>query len=466
MDTLPQELLDEILRYLVEDGFPATARYAVLTSSSKESILNGRLVQKRWFTSEILINVFVRMLEEKLCIWRDYKLPHVEVVAQSAYAERIRCLTICSLNEDLFFWHEHGWVDGATMREKQTLIDDYLVPLLRQIPEVKSIRYHTGQPEILEISRFNNKALRRTRNATRRLRHLRPWENDARSRRTANMAAWSLRCIGKVIQKAGLPIESIEMPLNGNRASIWAVQPEDLWYPKTLTRLAVNVVFGILTPTVQEWLCGLVNLRYLDLAFSYDLPRNVGPQPVWLTKSWKKLDSSIHPDVSQQLPRLKDFRLMGDLQHWFCVQDIFNLLDYFPGLERLGLAHVAVLADVTWPDLLVGLGPIKLKELWVLNPRHFVPGPIPIDIRQNLDWRMYRYLGCPALDSAAQEVCLFDTECPWPQGNYPPCKINFPFHGFALFEQSRKMADGKKKLAHDTQLGTHSPVPFEEDISE
>jgi hypothetical protein len=77
MDTIPVELLDEILRHLGEWDFPVTARYLALTPSSRQSILNARLVRHCFRDSKILAALFLTFLEEMPFTSGNDRLPRL-----------------------------------------------------------------------------------------------------------------------------------------------------------------------------------------------------------------------------------------------------------------------------------------------------------------------------------------------------------------------------------------------------
>jgi len=82
MDTLPQEILDEVLTHIVDRHQPVTERFKTFTPASLHTVLACRLVARRWFESEVLVYIFAWVLSETPMVWYNHRLPVLEEISE------------------------------------------------------------------------------------------------------------------------------------------------------------------------------------------------------------------------------------------------------------------------------------------------------------------------------------------------------------------------------------------------
>jgi hypothetical protein len=82
MDSLSQELFDEVFYHIFDRHQPVTERFETFTSASIRTILAFRLVARRWFESEILTRIFVWVLQETPFVWHKHRLPTLEAISE------------------------------------------------------------------------------------------------------------------------------------------------------------------------------------------------------------------------------------------------------------------------------------------------------------------------------------------------------------------------------------------------
>jgi hypothetical protein len=82
MNSLPQELLDEVFYQIFDGHQPVTERFETFTPTSMRTILDCRLVERRWFESEILTRNFVWALQETPFVWHNHRLPVLEATSE------------------------------------------------------------------------------------------------------------------------------------------------------------------------------------------------------------------------------------------------------------------------------------------------------------------------------------------------------------------------------------------------
>ena len=98
METIPVEILAEILESLGEWDYPVAARFPTLTTSPRGGILNARLVRRCFRPSKALDALwdalFVTALEETPFLWANSDVPRLDRVSGSPYAKRMSTPTI------------------------------------------------------------------------------------------------------------------------------------------------------------------------------------------------------------------------------------------------------------------------------------------------------------------------------------------------------------------------------------
>jgi len=235
------------------------------------------------------------------------------------------------------------------------------------------------------------------------------------------------------VEKACMPLESISIPLFGNRAAYCAIQVTAAYFPAVLKRLTISLTRRFEDiPLFEPWLRNSRNLTFLEVA--------VCRNPLNLT-SWgpfascQQLTRVEAPTSRDQMPRLEEFRLMSDNQTCFNEGDIILALALFPKLQKLGLAHMLIKSQLnnasSWKSFLRRLAPKALHRLWLLDPRNlWLKGT-----GQDGHYVMEEYKIDDSFRAAAREVRLTDTNSLWTQDSEPPKRRDFDYPGFTIFEQ-------------------------------
>jgi hypothetical protein len=243
-----------------------------------------------------------------------------------------------------------------------------------------------------------------------------------------NQNEWSYNLFINSICEAGRDIDSIDMPLFGNRAAYCALPTFPcIVHPMTLKVLCLTMVSVPEDEAFYDWIYRCQALEALQLSFSM-CPKNQPPaylppdgyhgiMPGW----WPS-----HSDF--RLISLKTFQLMSDNQYSFAVEDICQFLSMFPNISELAFAHI-MLAEGTWKDFLERLQSLNLEKLFLLSPRDI----ITTDDFQPI-WPATKYEADQHTKNAAKEVRLVHTESPTELNGQPMKTTTFEYPGFAIFE--------------------------------
>ncbi|KAI4926819.1 uncharacterized protein J4E92_005979 [Alternaria infectoria] len=480
MEKLPQEILDNVFVHITHtEPAPISERFDGLCKPSVRTVLNSRLVARRWFESDVLIRDFVDIVSRTPLVWYNHRLPVLEEITEIPKYTRWfnQRITICGMDLGLVTLGEYDrWGTGRDELDKENPVTQYLVHLLRKISWVEHFRYYPIHPNCLhgtwpkwEVSESDRVSLETCfRGGPERSRYGYPAlkEGEYSWWGVQLESGWIFPRIMEAFQESHLWLKSVESPLLGNKASYCAIsgrgdpfhstsfRESDLlqWFPKTLTRVAINITRPMTGPLMNSGgLEELVNLEYLEIALSktpeisigdggpFGAPFDLGP---WSSEVWYRLEN------------LKEFRLMSDYQYSFDEWDILNILNFFPNLERLALGHILLASSHgDWCSLLHKLADFNLKELWLLDPRHIVfVGPqhhhqphvgndpdLAIEGTHNTDYHVVKYVSDEHMLDAAQDVCVIDTEMEWPAEGcvYPRLSRDFRYGGFKIFEQFR-----------------------------
>jgi hypothetical protein len=437
MDTLPQELLDEIFRAFFVFEKDITARIATFPAEDRQAILNCRLVQRRWRDSLILERLFVNILEETPFVWHSHRIPKLEDIGDTKYGNWMSCLSLCGMDMELISRGSHeGWKLERNEIDKENSITEYLVHLLRRFSWVEHLRYYPISPKCLDGTWPEGKVSKCCDNSFERLGYPAPAEGENLWRGVECDNHWIYERLFEGV--ADLWLESIEMPLFGNRAGCCAVpMPFNRSIPQALRRLSLTVKRMLVGGPLYWWLSQLSKLEVLDISISPDpgcgsfLP----PREIYLLLDQNWMQDQPLP----KLPALAEFRLMSHNRCSFSVSEICKFLDLCPNLSKLGFAHV-MLADGTWKELLRRLEPLDLESLYLLSPRNINTlnvttmslhgGPVPVT---EPIWPSVKYEADQYLENAAQEVKLIHTESPTEPNGRPKKTLNFEYPGFAIF---------------------------------
>ncbi|KAF2127600.1 hypothetical protein P153DRAFT_387342 [Dothidotthia symphoricarpi CBS 119687] len=446
MNALPQELIDVVFASLLEYDFPITSRFAILSTTSRSTILSARQVQRRFFSSKTLQALFVSVLEDTPFVWYAHRIPKLEEISRSAYAERMKTLSICGMDFDLAgnivsipgkgaqVWRDRFDKDSGCCLAK------YFGEILQRFPQLRHLRYYPMSPKCVDGSWADRtvsvapRAVSMTRSADFEpsISGYPPLVEAERTWRDAHAEnGWLFNNVLHGASESGLPIESLTIPLFGNRAFYFAI-PDEIWsFSKTITRLSLTLTsYGAARP-LPRWLHVMTNLEFLEIALSRT-PNDIWERsPFYHNHPLLPGDNVRADNIKLRLPKVREFRLMSDNQRSFSEHQLLLTLILFPNLRRLGFAHILI-SEGSWSGLLSQIESINLERLWLLDPRHIYTdgfgGPAG-------DFLMLKYEEDQYLRSAAQEVHLIDSESLWTADEPPPKTRDFEYPGFAIFEQ-------------------------------
>ena len=481
MEKLPQEILDDVFVHLTHtESAPIIERFDGLCKLSVRTVLNCRLVARRWFESDVFIRDFVDIVSRTPLVWYNHRLPVLEEITEIPKYNRWfnQTITICGMDLGLVTLGEYDrWGTGRGDLDKENPVTQYLIHLLCKISWVKHFRYYPIHPNCLdgtwpkwEVSESDRVSFETCfRGGPERSRYGYPAleEGEYSWWGVQLESEWIFPKIMEAFKESHPTLDILESPLLGNRASYCAISggadalrrtPSSLtydlfqWFPNTLRHVAINITCPRGGPLfMSRGLEELVNLEYLEITISKtpeELVADAGPfrAPFDL--------GSRSPDLWYELKNLKEFRLMSDYQSSFSEFDILNLLNFFPNLERLALGHILLASSHgNWCDLLQKLAGFNLKELWLLDPRHIVfvgpqhhhqphvdNGPdLAIEGTHNMDYHVVKYVPDEHVLNAAEDMCVIDAGMEWPADGcaYPRLSRDFPYYGFIFFEQLR-----------------------------
>lgn len=467
MDTLPQEMLDEILWHIFDRHQPVTERFETFTSASIQTILACRLVARRWFESEVLIRIFAALLSETPMVWYNHRLPVLEEISEiPKYASCFsHGIAICSMDMGLVEYGENErWGSGRDELDEENPIVPYLVHLLRRFSCVEHFRFYPINPKCLngswpnwKISKEKSVPVDTGFRATR----IPPGhgypaltEGEYSWHGVQRESAWIFSRIMEGFWYSGLELHSIESPLFGNRASFCATEvpcSEFRWSPFTwfgagLTRIAITITRTSRITIFDETILRLENLEYLEITMSRT-PENL---PYW---NWGLPETYwLHRYESQEsgsLKKLKEFRLMSDQQHFYSASDLLKCLRRFPSLENVAFGHI-LLCEGDWDSLVQQLASFNLKKVWLLDPRDLVHNPQELvtdddgpGIRNvNMNFQMIKYVAGQHFSNAALEARLIDSNSLWTSDRRPGLRRDFEYPGFRTFEVEDEEQDG------------------------
>lgn len=150
---LPQEILDNIFLYIWDTEQPTTERFDNVSKTSIRTILNCRLVARRWFDSETLTRVFVGVLTLTPFVWYNHRLPALEEISETPkYSRRFNTvITICGMDLGLVTLKDHDrWGPGRDELDKENSVTHYLVHLLRRLSWIEHFQYYPIHPNCLD----------------------------------------------------------------------------------------------------------------------------------------------------------------------------------------------------------------------------------------------------------------------------------------------------------------------------
>jgi hypothetical protein len=347
VDTLTQELLDEIFRNFFVFKPNITKHIQPFPATVRQAVLNCRLVQRRWRDSFWLNSAFICMLEGTPFVWQNRRNPRLEAIADTRFANMMIGLSLCGM-------------DLGLLSEDSLLFIGYLVPLLRRFGWLEHFRYYPISPKCLDGTWSRGKILDLDDRSLDNSGNLALVEDNDD---VQNQNEWSYNLFINSICEAGLDIDSIDMPLFGNRAAYCALPTFPcILHPMTLKVLCLTIVSVPEDEASYDWIYRCQTLEALQLSFSM-CPKNQPPaylppdgyygiMPGW----WPS-----HSDF--RLISLKTSRLMSDNQYSFAVEDICQYLSMFPNISELAFAHI-MLAEGTWKDFLERLHSLNLDKLF------------------------------------------------------------------------------------------------------
>ncbi|KAF2639567.1 hypothetical protein P280DRAFT_518977 [Massarina eburnea CBS 473.64] len=415
MDTLPQELVDEIFEHLVEHEHPITERFSTITKSSKQTIFAARRVCRGFRDSKTLKNHFITLLEQTPLTRFGWGFPVLEAISLSSYAPLLRMLSISGVT------YRPKPMDGRLWNMD---FQNYLQKLLEAFTSVQHLRFYPVTPVTLQPQTCPNPAIFP--------RDIPPIYLDF-SRGPGHEIYVTkgdpesgdhgvLKFVILAFKHAGIELETLETPLFGNRACYCAVDPLPVLSVQSLRRLKFNVSEDTHTHNHLPWIFTLRNLEVLEIALSH------GPGVEFGNTQQLLIDKE-----TRTMPRMKDFRLIGDNWHMFNESDILDTLSVFPNLENLGLAYIMLHHGVWW-SLLRQIKPRQLKRLWLLDPGYAsVAGDQVLMLKYNGDGKAIQRDW--DLSTMAQDVRLIHTDAVYePFGIHRP-RYDFQYPGFEVFEE-------------------------------
>ncbi|KAF1949564.1 hypothetical protein CC80DRAFT_540247 [Byssothecium circinans] len=358
MDRLPQELVDEILAYLTDSEHPLTERFANVTHSSQESILSARQVCRCFRDSKTLDDSFITLLEETPLFRVSWGMPTLEALSKSPYAVSMTMLSISGIT--MFPEPDAGLWDYR--------FQSYLTDLLTQFTKVKHLRFYPVTPSSLRQS--SPDAAKFPRNALLNFLDF-PRGPDNEVLITKGEPQYGdlhvFPCVERAFRRAGIELDTLSMPLFGNRSFYCSMDPMSAHWSQSLTRLSVNMAERDFSFIVDRRFFDLQNLEALEIAFSRRPGTSFGhSQPV--------LSDRVKSE-GMTLPRLRDFRLMTDNWHSFDETEFVNAVSTFPNLKSLGLAYIMLRLGLWW-GLLSRLKRQHLDRIWLLDPKYVSMEPL------------------------------------------------------------------------------------------
>ena len=456
MDTLPQEILDEVLTHIVDRHQPVTERFKTFTPASLHTVLACRLVARRWFESEVLVYIFAWVLSETPMVWYNHRLPVLEEISEiPKYASWFnQSITICGMDMSLVEYGAYErWGPGRDELDKENPIVPYLAHLLRRFSWVEHFRFYPIHPRCLNGSWPNWKVSKEERvpvdacfddRTSPRYGYPVLAEGEYSWQGVQCESAWIYPHIMEGLLYSDLCLYSVESALFGNRASYCAISlpvsgsgfsPVE-HFSYDLTRIAITCTNVAPISIFGTWMMDIENLEYVEITLSrspkdehhyYNLPLG-----------GSHLMCGYRPeDEGKFLKKLKDFRFMSDCQYFYSVDDLLACLRPFSNLENVAFGHI-LLGEGDWSSLVQRLVPFKLKKLWLLDPRNLIITQrtyFPLETGAiNSDVEMVKYVGDEHLLEAALEVRLIDTDSLWTSDQHPALRRDFEYPGFRIFE--------------------------------
>ncbi|KAF2265922.1 hypothetical protein CC78DRAFT_578773 [Lojkania enalia] len=408
INDLPRETFDKVCRNLLEYEYPTTERFPTLTLASKRGILSARTVWAGLRECSPLRELFVKVLEETPFFTIGTRMPDLEAVSQSEYAKLMATLSLC------------GLILKAEGIGRPSGFYTYLAVVLEQFPRIKHLRYYPVTKRY-----FDGCWSTQTRFRWGRAEYYCTLAGEPARAYSPGMKRCGDNDIVVFCQacaKAGLELESVTVPLFGNRGLWCAVQPYAT--PSSIKRLSVNLTgfgersLGIRSNAIiQLWIAGLPQLEFLEIAVARKAEETtVTPTHITGFSGFRKLTT------------VKEFRLLTDSTYFFQESDIIDNLRWFPMLKRLSLGYIQLM-NGTWDSLVWRLLPLNLDALWVLNP---------ITIERIPPDRVRRH------DESHQGKWPVARSCRWIHARVPrdhaiyPAGSDFDYSGFSIFEQDRE----------------------------
>lgn len=430
MQTLPRELLDEVIQQLAEHAFPNSARFPVLTAVSRQAILSARLVGRGFRDSTKLKELFIVVLEETPFMWHRYRMPQLIKVSRSDLAGEMKTLTLCGMSLDS--WHEDEVPAVQSDRRETRRFPRDLMPVLQRFVHVKHLRYYAISPKC-----FQDWPGRKPRVGTGPVAQWGYLADDAMVQswlQEQEDPSWVYIDTMMGVVDAGLALESVTFPLYGNRASYCGIQVTSAYFPSALKRLTISLTDRLHDSAIFEpWLGALRSLTFLEVAISRN-PNSLGP---WNSfANCRRLTDVERIDSCHELPMLEEIRLMTDNQICFSERDLLQGLNLFPRLRKLGLAHTLIKSQLnnadSWGSFIRRLVARELERLWLLDPRNLWTD---WSIDRAGHYKMKKYRLDDDLRAVAGEVRLIDTNSLWAENTEPVKRRDFKYPGFAVFEQ-------------------------------
>ena len=306
MDTIPQEILDEIFICLGHPAICATERLELIPSLSRKAILAVRLVCKDFERSSR--DLFVKVLEETAFTWTSNSLAKLGGLSRdSLYAPLITTFTFSRL--------PFGSNSSTPDIDDAERLSEYL----RRFPNLEHVVYHRLPPLSITIQ---------------------PVVDSDGHEETLHFV--------NAINDTKLELKSFKTSLVGNMRGS-AMGAEHLSCLPSLSTLQLN----LLTPDFLS--IAARNLRKLDMVFRSPPGRALNSIPQMLI--------SACPFTS-----LEDYRMILNAPHHAHFPDARSFLESVPNLKRIALGYVTLQDCGSWELFLQLLQPRFMESVWLINP--------------------------------------------------------------------------------------------------
>jgi hypothetical protein len=420
MDTIPLEILEQILLDVVEYTHPNTERLRTLTAASKRGILGARTVWGNYRHHDPLRRLFLEVLKEVPFTSYDIGAGNVsllQALSESEFASDVTTISFCALSYDQHSKRfRHPYSSLSTLSR-----------IISRFPLLKHVRYYALPPA---CAQGEWKPPHRFERAFFPIVEPTPTPEHQTGLEFASLQ-WCFQD-GR--------LETFTMPYCGNVASYCAIPCSYMFwryqsFATSLRRISVNLaIHRNEAPIFDTWVFRCPNLEFLEIALcrmpSPELDRDRhNVQQFWLP--YDERHSFVHDPPT----KLREVRLLTDTDVLVDTISLLQALKEFKGLKKLCLAHL-MLEGATWCDFfqdLRGKKSLDLDVLWLLNPADRHPWRERVWTRYDLNPKIVEVMTL----GAAREVRIVHRPFPWGGGNKSVDVGDgrgYRYEGFEVFE--------------------------------